>query len=205
MSLTIGVFGGTFDPPHIGHLIIAAEADAQLGLDRLFWVLTPDPPHKKGQPITSLNHRLAMIKLAISNNPRFELSNVDIDRPGPHYALDTIKIIADRFPNSDLVYIMGGDSLRDLATWHRPVDFVEAIQIIAVLRRPGDSISLPSLEKVIPGVSSKVKYLKAPLLDIAAHDIRQRIIENRPFRYYLPPAVYTYIVKNDLYQNHLVN
>jgi nicotinate-nucleotide adenylyltransferase len=200
MSPAIGLFGGTFDPPHIGHLIISAEADAQLILDRFYWVLTPDPPHKQGQPVTSLNHRLAMVKLAVAKNPRFELSNVEIDRPGPHYALDTVKIFADRFPNSDLVYIMGGDSLHELPTWHSPVDFVSAVKTLAVVRRPGDAIDLDSLDKIIPGLSDKVKYIKAPLLDIAAHEIRQRIATNRPFRYYLPPAVYEYILENALYR-----
>ena len=200
MPTTIGLFGGTFDPPHIGHLIISAEADAQLGLDRLFWVLTPDPPHKQGQPVTSLDHRLAMVKLAIANNSRFELSYVEINRPGPHYALDTVKIIAAQYPNSDLVYIIGGDSLRDLPSWHRPVELVATLKTVAVLRRPGDSIDLISLEKIIPGLSGKVKYIKAPLLDIAAHEIRQRIANNRPFRYYLPSAVYDYILENHLYR-----
>jgi nicotinate-nucleotide adenylyltransferase len=201
MPPLLGLFGGTFDPPHIGHLILSAEADAQLGLDRLFWVLTPDPPHKQGQPITSLEHRLAMVKLAISNNSRFELSTVEIDRPGPQYALDTVNIILKRFPSADLVYIMGGDSLSDLPAWHRPADFVATLKVVGVLRRPGDSIDLPALEKTIPGLSAKVRYLAAPLLDIAAHEIRQRIADGRPFRYYLPPAVYDYILEHNLYQN----
>ena len=201
MPPTIGLFGGTFDPPHIGHLILSAEADAQLGLDRLFWVLTPDPPHKQGQPITSLEHRLAMVRLAISNNPRFELSTVEIDRPGPHYALDTVQIIAKIYPSADLVYIMGGDSLSDLPSWHRPVDFVATLKVVAVLRRLGDSIDLTALEKTIPGLSDKVQFIKAPLLDIAAHEIRNRIAANRPFRYYLPPAVYDYILEHELYHS----
>lgn len=197
----LGLFGGTFDPPHIGHQIISAEADVQLGLDRFLWVLTPDPPHKLGQPLTSLEHRLAMVRLAISNNPRFELSTVEIDRPGPHYALDTVQIISKLNPAADLVYIMGGDSLRDLPAWHRPVDFVAALKIIGVFRRPGDSIDLTTLEKIIPGLTDKVRFIKAPLLDIAAHEIRQRIFDGRPFRYFLPPAVYAYIVEHNLYQN----
>ena len=90
MSQLLGLFGGTFDPPHIGHLILSAEAHAQLGLDRLLWVLTPNPPHKQGQQITPLEHRLAMTKLAIADNPQFELSTVEMDRPGPHYALDSV-------------------------------------------------------------------------------------------------------------------
>jgi len=142
-----------------------------------------------------------MVNLAISNNSRFELSTVEIDRPGPQYALDTVKIILKRFPSADLVYIMGGDSLRDLPAWHRPADFVAALKFVGVLRRPGDSIDLPALEKNIPGLSAKVRNIKAPLLDIAAHEIRQRIADGRPFRYYLPPAVYDYILEHNLYQN----
>ncbi len=200
MPLLLGLFGGTFDPPHIGHLILSAETRAQLGLDRLLWVLTPEPPHKQGQPITPLEHRLAMVKLAISEDRRFELSTLEIDRPGPHYALDTVKIISEQNPAADLVYLMGGDSLRDLPAWHRPADLVAALRFIGVMRRPGDSIDLPALEKKLPGLTAKVRYVDAPLLDIAAHEIRQRVADGRPFRYFLPPAVYAYIVAHNLYR-----
>jgi nicotinate-nucleotide adenylyltransferase len=199
MQPLIGLFGGTFDPPHIGHLILSAETHAQLGLDRLLWVLTPNPPHKQGLPITPLEHRLAMVELAISDNHRFELSTVEIDRPGPHYALDTVKIISEQNPAADLVYLMGGDSLGDLPSWHRPVDLVAALRFIGVMRRPGDSIDLATLEKIIPGLTAKVRFVVAPLLDIAAHEIRQRVSDGRPFRYFLPPAVYDYIVEHNLY------
>jgi len=196
---SIGIFGGTFDPPHIGHLILAAEARTQLGLDRLLWVLTPDPPHKQDQPIAPLEHRLAMLKLAIADDPSFELSAVEMDRPGPHYALDTVKILADQNPGAELVYLMGGDSLRDLPTWYRSADFVSACHAIGVMRRPGDSIDLSALEKMLPGLTAKVRFVDAPLLDIAAHEIRARAAESRPFRYFLPSGVYTYIVEHNLY------
>jgi nicotinate-nucleotide adenylyltransferase len=198
--MLIGLFGGTFDPPHIGHLILSAETYSQLGLDRLLWILTPTPPHKQGQPITPLEHRLAMVKLAISDDCHFELSTTEIDRPGPHYALDTVKIISEQNPAADLVYLMGGDSLRDLPTWHRPKDLVAALRFIGVMRRPGDSIDLPALEKIIPGLTAKVWYVDAPLLDIAAHEIRQRVAAGCPFRYFLPPAVYDYVVEHNLYR-----
>ncbi|MCX6033626.1 MAG: nicotinate-nucleotide adenylyltransferase [Chloroflexi bacterium] len=199
MPRLIGLFGGTFDPPHIGHLILSAEAHAQLGLDRLLWVLTPNPPHKQGQPITPLEHRLAMVKLAISDNHRFELSTIEMDRPGPHYARDTVKIISEQNPTANLVYLMGGDSLRDLPTWHRPTDLVRALHFVGVMRRPGDSIDLPALDKIIPGVAAKVRFVDAPLLDIAAHEIRQRVADGRPFRYFLPTAVFDYILEHNLY------
>jgi nicotinate-nucleotide adenylyltransferase len=200
MPFLIGLFGGTFDPPHIGHLILSAEGRAQLGLERLLWILTPNPPHKQGQMITALEHRLAMVKLAISGNPGFELSTVEMDRPGPDYALDTVKIIEEQNPAADLVYLMGGDSLRDLPAWHNPTGLVAALRFIGVMRRLGDSIDLPALEKIIPGLSAKVRYVDAPLLDIAAHEIRQRVADGHPFRYFLPPAVYDYILEHNLYR-----
>jgi len=196
---SIGIFGGTFDPPHIGHLILAAEAIYQFHLDRLLWVLTPDPPHKQGRTITPLSHRLAMVKLALADTPEFELSMVDIDRPSPHFAVDTVKIIAAQNPDAELVYLMGGDSLHDLPAWHQPKDFVSVCDSIGVLRRPGDDIDLPALEKMLPGLTAKVRFMDAPLLDIAAHDIRERIAMGHPYRFYLPAGVYKFIRKNNLY------
>jgi nicotinate-nucleotide adenylyltransferase len=197
----IGIFGGTFDPPHIGHLILAAEAYAQFALDRLLWVLTPDPPHKQGRSITLLQHRLEMVSLALTDATEFELSRVDIDRPGPHFAVDTVKIIANQNPRTTLIYLMGSDSLRDLPLWHRPADFVDACQYIGVMRRPDAAMDLPGLEKQFPGLTVKVRFVDAPLLDIAAHEIRARIAANQPFRYFLPVGVYEYIVKKHLYRN----
>jgi len=197
---TLGIFGGTFDPPHLGHLILAAEAHAQLGLERLLWVLTPDPPHKQDRSITPLEHRLAMVNLALEHAPEFELSRVDMDRPGPHYAVDTVKIIANQDPGANLVYLMGGDSLRDLPLWHRPAKFVAACQLIGVMRRPGVGIDLRGLENKFPGLNAKVRFVEAPLLDIAAHEIRARIAGGRPFRYFLPSGVYDYILRHNLYR-----
>ena len=197
---SIGIFGGTFDPPHIGHLILAAEALSEFRLDRLSWVLTSDPPHKQEKVISSLPHRLAMVELALANNQAFELSRVDIDRPGPHSAVDTVRILAGQNPGACLMYLMGGDSLRDLPTWHDPAGFVAACGSIGVLRRPQAAIDLDSLEKKIPGIGKKVRIMDAPLLDIAARDIRERVAENRPYRYYLPEKIYEYILENHLYQ-----
>jgi len=197
---SIGIFGGTFDPPHLGHLILAAEARAQLDLERVLWVLTPDPPHKQGQSIAPMEHRLAMVRLVIARDAQFDLSSVDLTRPGPHYALDTVQILAKENPGVNLVYLMGGDSLRDLPQWHRPADFVSACSLIGMMRRPGDKVQLFDLEKGLPGLRSKVRFVDAPLLDIAARDIRARIADGRPFRYYLPERVYEYIEVHGLYR-----
>jgi nicotinate-nucleotide adenylyltransferase len=200
MPERIGIFGGTFDPPHLGHLILASEAHVQLKLTRLLWVLTPVPPHKMNRPISSLSDRLAMVKLALNDERSFELSNIEIERPGPHYTLDTIRVFSKLYPNDDLILLLGGDSLRDLPTWHRPADLVAACHQIGVMRRPGDSIDMDKLEAKIPGLKTKVKFVEAPLLEIASSEIRRRAARGLPFRYYLLPTVYQYIQEHNLYR-----
>jgi len=200
MPNRIGLFGGTFDPPHLGHLILASEAQSQLELNRLLWILTPEPPHKQEQLITSIEHRLAMVNLAIADNPAFELSHIELDRPGPHYTLDTVKLIAEQNPNAEIVPIIGGDSLRDLPTWHRPKELLYACHWVGVMRRPSDEPNLEALERELPGISSKVHYVDAPLLEIASREIRSRIATGKSVRYYLPSNVYKYIAQHHLYQ-----
>jgi nicotinate-nucleotide adenylyltransferase len=197
--MRLGIFGGTFDPPHLGHLILAAEAQDQLALDRLLFLLTPDPPHKQGQRVSPLADRQEMLRRAIADNPAFELSRVDVDRPPPHYAVDTLRILARQYPGAELVYLMGGDSLRDLPTWHDPQGFVDAAHSIGVMRRPGDTIDLSGLEERLAGAVDKVHFIDAPLLEIASSEIRERVAQGRPFRFYLPAPVYSYIVENKLY------
>lgn len=202
MAERIGVFGGTFDPPHLGHLILASEASAQLRLDRLLWVLTAVPPHKLGQPLTPLKDRLAMVRLALDDQPAFELSTVDMDRPGPHYTLDTMRLLVAQNPKAELVLLLGGDSLRDLPTWHHPQELVAACSKIGVMHRPEESIDVFSLEATIPGLAAKVHFVDAPLLEIASHEIRARSEAGLPFRYYVLPSVYKYIVSHKLYVRH---
>lgn len=196
----VGLFGGTFDPPHVGHLILASEAKSQLELTRVLWTVTPDPPHKQDQPITSLEHRLAMVQLAIQDNPSFELSKIELERPGPHYTVDTIRLLAEQNPEAEIVPIIGGDSLQDLPTWHRPQEILYAAHWVGVMRRPGEETNLQALERELPGISSKVHYVDAPLLEIASREIRDRVAEGKPFRYYLPLPVYKYINEHHLYQ-----
>lgn len=199
MPNRIGLFGGTFDPPHLGHLILASEAQSQLELKRLLWILTPEPPHKQDHLITSIEHRLAMVELAIKDNPAFELSRVELDRPGPHYTLDTIKLIAKQNPHADIIPIIGEDSLRDLPTWHQSQELVYACHWIGVMRRPNDEPNLDALEHELPGITSKIHYVDAPLMEIASREIRSRIANGRSVRYYLPTPVYEYIEQHQLY------
>jgi nicotinate-nucleotide adenylyltransferase len=200
MSDRIGIFGGTFDPPHIGHLILASEARAQLDLTRVLWVLTPAPPHKLDQELSGLEERTAMLKLAVKDETAFELSTVELERPGPHYTLDTLRILSAQDPNWELVLLLGGDSLHDLPGWHLPTELVAACQQIGVMSRPGAPTSLSDLENKIPGLTSKVRFIEAPLLGIASREIRRRVSEALPFRYYLPPSVYDYILEHRLYR-----
>jgi len=198
-DMRIGVFGGTFNPPHIAHLILADETQHQLSLDLLLWVLTADPPHKQNTPITPLEHRLEMVRLALVGEPRNELSRIEIDRPGPHFAVDTLHLLAEEYPQAVLVYLMGGDSLQDLIRWHLPGEFVKACDELGVMRRPEDQIDLPGIEAALPGISKKIRFVDAPLLEISSSEIRRRVAEGRPFRHYLPTAVYNYIQANNLY------
>src|SRR5215207_5442299 len=177
-----------------------------MGLDRLLWILTPDPPHKQDQAITSIEHRLSMVNLAIQDNPSFELSRVELDRPGPHYTLETVELIAAENPDAEIVPIIGGDSLRDLPTWHRPKELLYRCHWVGVMRRPEDSANLEALERELPGIKSKVHYVDAPLLEIASREIRSRIANGETFRYYLPKPVYEYIEQYHLYhQSQIVN
>jgi len=195
----LGIFGGTFDPPHIGHLILAMEAYDQLHLDRVLWVLTPQPPHKLGKRIAPLEIRLQMVMASIGGDPVFELSRVDMDRPGPHFVLDTINLLHQDYPNAELVFIMGGDSLHDLPSWHQPQEFVQACDYLGVMHRVGEQIDLHELEKQISGISTKVEFMEAPILEISSNKIKQLIARGKPYRYYLIPSVYEIIKNAKLY------
>jgi nicotinate-nucleotide adenylyltransferase len=196
--MRIGIFGGTFDPVHVGHLILATESASQLDLDKVLWVVTADPPHK-GELVSPVEDRLAMVATAIDADPLFEISRIEIDRPGPHLAVDTMRLLHDQFPQDTLVYLMGGDSLEDLPSWYKPDDFVKVCDEIGVLRRPGHKIELPGLEKKLPGVNAKVQFIDSALIDISSTQLRAAIAAGKPFRYSLPPDVYRYIQEHGLY------
>ncbi len=198
--LRLGVFGGTFDPPHKGHLALAGAARRELRLDRVLWVLTPLPPHKTDQQITPLDDRLAMLEAALAKRPEFMLSRVDIDRPPPYYAVDTMRLLRVQFPGAWLIYLMGGDSLRDLPQWHAPRDFVDACDALGVMRRPGTRFDLAALENAIPGIGAKIHFVEAPLLDIAASEIRRRVQAGKPITSLVPPPVAALIVARGLYR-----
>lgn len=198
--MRLGIFGGTFDPPHVGHLILAAEARDQLNLERVLWVVTPDPPHKANRVVSPLATRLELVHAALNDDPAYAISRVEIDRPGPHYTVDTVRLLSEQYRGADLFYLMGGDSLHDLPTWMRPQALVECLAGIGVMRRPQDFVDLPALERSLPGIVAKVHFVNAPLLEISSSSIRERAAQGRHFRYFLPPQVYRVIVEKGLYR-----
>lgn len=197
--MRIGVFGGTFDPPHVGHLILAEECQTQLALDKLLWVVTNEPPHKENQYISPIEARVDLVLKSIAGNPAYELSRVDIDRPGPHYALDTMLLLKSLYSGAELYYLMGGDSLHDLPAWYKPQEFLAACDGLGVMRRHDDHVDLCDLEVNLSGITGKVHLVEAPILEISSHQIRQRIRSGMGYRYYLTDAVYRAIKESGLY------
>jgi nicotinate-nucleotide adenylyltransferase len=199
--MRIGIFGGTFDPPHIGHLILAQEACTQLALEQVLWVVTPFPPHKKTQIISPIHDRISMVLLAITGNSDFSLSRVDIDRQPPHYAVDTVALLREKSPKDEFYYLMGADSLNDLSTWHEPTQFVTKCHGIGIMVRCGEEINTSKLEAEVPGLSEKLHLLDTPFIEISGSEIRTRVNNNQEFRYFLPEKIYHYILNHKLYQS----
>ena len=197
--MRLGILGGTFDPPHLGHLRLAQAALSQLALDKVLWVVTADPPHKQGNHLSPVADRAAMVAAAVAGHPAHEPSRVDMDRPGPHWAADTVRLLAAQYPGAELVYLMGGDSLRDLPTWGRPLEFLSYV-ILGVLRRPGGEIDLPALEAQLPGVTARVRFVDASPFAAASAEIRRRVQAGQLIDDMVPASVAAYISQHSLYK-----
>jgi len=195
----VGYFGGTFDPPHLGHTILAQEVCYQLDLDCLYWLITPDPPHKLGASITPVQDRLMMVERIVNRVPYFMISRLDLDRPAPHYAVESVELARELNPDSELIYLMGEDSLLDLPGWHRPVQFLEAVDQLAVAPRPGVEAKLGEIEPRLPGISQKTVLLQDVMVEISSSVIRNRIRSGAPYRHFLDDQVADYLLKHKLY------
>lgn len=199
--MRVGIFGGTFDPIHIGHLVSAEEVRVELELDRVVFVPARLPPHKLDHILSPVEHRLAMVELAIASNPHFAVSRVDIDRLGPCYTVDTIELLrAEWGPGVEIYFIMGSDSLLDILTWHNPRRLIRLCRF-AVVSRPGYRVDLDELDALLPGVASRVQMLNAPELAISSTDLQRRVREGLSIKYQVPKAVEDYIYQHKLYQN----
>ncbi len=195
----LGLFGGTFDPPHLGHLILAEAARDQLNLDKVLWIVAGQSPLKLDRQLSPAPIRVEMVGAAIADNPHFALSRVDLDRPGPHYTVETLALLGAEYPNAEFYFLMGEDSLRDLPRWKDPAKLITQTWL-AVLQRPGTDTDLSELDTAIPGVSKRVCWVQAPQLEIASSDIQRRIREGRSARYMLPEAVCEIVEREGLYR-----
>ncbi len=193
----IGVLGGTFDPIHYGHLAAAEEARAKLSLREVVFVVAGLPPHKLGEEITPAEDRYAMVELAISSNPHFSLSRIDMDRPGPSYTVDTIALLRQKW-TEEIYFIMGMDSLMEIDTWHEPQRLIQLCRLVAV-ERPGYEPDLERLEETIPGITARTEIIDMPEVDISSTDLQRRVREGLPIKYQVPPEVEEYIYKHRLY------
>jgi len=196
----VGAMGGTFDPPHYGHLVGAQEACALLDLDHMLFVPTGRPPHKLGDPISSAEHRVRMTELAIDRNPSFRLSMADMNRRGPSYTVQLIpRLLRELGPGTELLFLVGMDSLRDLGTWKDPQAILEQCRLVAFSRPNYPPVDLDELENSVPGARDRVIILRTPGVDISSTELRARVIRHQPIRYLVPPGVEAYIREQDLY------
>lgn len=197
--MRVGVLGGTFDPPHIGHLVAAEEARVRLHLERVYFVPAGTPPHKMDEPVTPVEHRLEMVTRAIASNPYFVVSRVDVDRPGPSYTVDTLALLRQQLgADTELYFILGIDSLADLPNWREPQRIIELCHL-AVVDRPGYDADISSLERVLPGLSRRVEFVPMPQLEISSTELVERVRQGLPIRYQVPAAVEEYIYAHRLY------
>lgn len=195
----IGVLGGTFDPVHLGHLILAEEARDQLDLSAVYFVPAGDPPHKQGRRLAPAEDRLRMIEIAVAGNDAFRASRADVDRPGPHYTLDMVQVVQAQLPRcSELYFLMGYDSLAEFPTWHRARELLAACHLVA-LTRHDVPLDWNYLESHLPGIRERVTLLDMPELEIASHQIQARIRARRTIRYLVPDGVCIYIADHHLY------
>ncbi|GER89236.1 putative nicotinate-nucleotide adenylyltransferase [Dictyobacter vulcani] len=174
-----------------------------LNLSEMIFIPAGEPPHKAGRHQAAAQHRLAMVELAIASNPHFTISLVELDRPGPSYLVDTLRLLRKEWGTDvELSFIIGGDSLKDFPDWHQPAEILAQLTRLVVVHRPGyeDSpINNQQLETRLPGLMQKVCLVPIPQLDISSTDLRRRIAEKRPIKYQVPEAVEEYILTHNLY------
>jgi len=198
--MNIGVLGGTFDPVHNGHLIVAEEAKTRLNLAEIIFVPAGQPWLKADRPISSAEHRLQMLRLALADKPYFKLSTLEIERTGPSYTVDTIAELRDKLGSEDeLFFILGWDSLAELPQWREPSRLIKMCYLVAVPRLGCPRPKLKTLEVSIPGLSQRVMLIDKPKIDISASAIRERVARGLSVRHLVPEPVNRYIKEHKLY------
>ncbi len=193
-----GILGGTFDPPHLGHLVLATNARHDLQLDEVWFIPTGDPYRKAGRVISSRDERLRLVEAATAELPWAQVSTIELDRDGPTYTTDTLRELAD--DGGDWWFILGSDALGDLPHWREPATIVEQVRL-AVARRPGvGELEIPQETLLaVPGIESRIDEVEMPLLEISSTDLRERVRDGRPTDFLLTPAVRAVIDELGLY------
>jgi nicotinate-nucleotide adenylyltransferase len=194
----VGVYGGTFDPIHIGHLAIAEEARVALGLSRVIVVPAARQPLKAHTQGAAPEHRLAMARLACADNPALSVDPIELQRPPPSYTVDTLQALRERMPAAELWFILGADAARDLQRW-RQVGAILAMARLCIVGRPGTHLNLPAMEAAVPALAGRYRLIDGPRLDISSTELRRRAAAGRPIRYLVPESVRAYIEARDLY------
>ncbi|MEO5509974.1 MAG: nicotinate-nucleotide adenylyltransferase [Longimicrobiales bacterium] len=191
--MKLGIYGGTFDPPHIGHLIVAQDACEELGLDRVLFIPAGAPPHKRDHVITPAPLRLRMLEAAISGDVRFAIETLELTRPGPSYSVDTLEELSTRYPGAELFLLLGADQYREFHTWREPAR-VAALSRIAVLRR-GDTAEIAAADMEV----FRAQWVSVTRIDVSSTDIRRRMAAGQSVRFLVPDAVEKLLLKEGLY------
>ncbi len=198
--MKIGVFGGTFDPVHLGHIGVAEAAREALGLSEVLLVPAGQPMSKVNRPITPAEHRLNMLRLALKDKPHLFISTIETERPGPTFTIDTISSLRRQCgAKAEIYFILGWDSLAQLPEWREPARLVTMCQMVAVPRPGCPRPDLKALEHDIPGISGKVIFLEKPYIDISATAIREMVARGEPIERLVPAPVAEYIKEHKLY------
>ena len=196
--MKIGILGGTFDPIHIGHLVVAEEARTKLGLSEVFFVPAGQPWLKQDHHITPAAHRVEMVLHAIADNPHFKLSALEVERPGPSYTVDTLTMLRKQLDSeASLFFILGRDTLAELPLWKEPEKVAQLCRLVGAPRL--GSKDLKRLQTEIPGLLDKIIQLDMPVIGISSSDIRQRLARGLSIRYLVPVEVEEYIREQSIY------
>jgi nicotinate-nucleotide adenylyltransferase len=196
----VGLLGGTFNPPHVGHLVCAQEALVRLGLDRVLLVPAGVPPHKEVEAEPGAEHRVAMCEAAVADDPRLGVSRADVDRTGPAYTVDLLRAVRGAGPGDELWFIVGGDMAYSLPSWREP-EAVLALARLAVAEREGvRRADIAERLAVLAGAPDRVDFFAMPRLDVSSSLLRRRAAEGAPLRYLVPDAVAEYIEREGLYR-----
>jgi nicotinate-nucleotide adenylyltransferase len=199
--MNIGVLGGTFDPVHSGHLVIAEEARIKLNLIRVFFVPTGQPWLKTNREIAPAVHRVEMVRRAIAGKANFELSTMEVDRPGPSYSVDTVATLQQKLgPAAQIFFLVGWDSLAELPQWQEPARLIKLCRLVAVTRQGLSRPDLKSLESSVPGITRSLVWLDISPMDISSSDIRDRTAQGLSIHGLVPDDVESYIAENRLYR-----